>query len=109
MTETNKIDVQDNPSADRYEVSVDGAPAGVLTYRLGSDRITFTHAVVDPAFGGRGVGSALAAYALDDARARDLQVLPECAFMADYVSKHAEYAELVPADQRDRYGLGSTG
>jgi len=99
------IDVQDRPDGDRFEVTVDGAPAGSLSYRLDPDRISFTHAEVDPAFGGRGVGSALAAYALDDARARGLAVLPDCPFVSSYVAKNPEYVELVPVELRARYGL----
>lgn len=100
------IDVQDRRDADRYEVCVDGERAGFLTYRLESDRITFTHAEVDPGYGGRGVGSALAAYALDDARNRGLAVLPNCPFVTAYVQKHSEYVDLVPAELRPMYGLG---
>lgn len=58
-----------------------------------------------PRTGGRGVGSQLARHALDDARARGLAVVPDCPFLNDYLSKHPEYADLVPADLRARFGL----
>lgn len=100
------IEVQDQRDVDRYEVTVDGTPAGVLTYRLETEHIAFPHAVVYPEFGGQGVGSALAAYALDDARTRGLAVLPDCPFLSAYIEKHPEYLDLVPAELRRRYGLG---
>lgn len=101
-----RINVHDRRDGDRYEVTVDGEPAGLLTYRLETGRIAFTHAEVDREFGGKGIGSALAAYALDDARARGLEVRPDCPFLSAYIGKHPEYVELVPTDLRGRYGLG---
>jgi len=101
-----QIEVQDRSGSGRYDVTVDGEPAGLLTYRLEASRIAFTHAEVRPEFGGKGVGSALAAYALDDARARALDVLPDCPFLSAYIQKHPEYVDLVPSELRARYGLG---
>lgn len=101
-----RIEVHDRRDDDRYEVAVDREPAGLLTYRLETDRIAFTHAEVDREYGGKGVGSALAAYALHDARARGLAVLPDCPFLSAYIGKHPEHVDLVPADLRGRYGLG---
>lgn len=62
---------------------------------LGDGTIIFTHTTIDPPLEGRGLGSALAAYVLDDARARGLSVVPECAFIAAYIDRHPEYADLV--------------
>ena len=84
---------------------MDGEQAGLLTYRLSPGRIAFPHAEVDPAYGGKGVGSALAKYALDDARSRGLEVLPDCPFVTAYVKRHREYADLVPKELHSRYGL----
>ncbi len=64
------------------------------------------HAETDRAYGGRGVASEMARFALEDARARELEVIPSCPFVSGYIRKHSEYADLVPADQRARYGIG---
>lgn len=74
---------------------VDGQVAGFAEYRLGSRTIIFTHTVVDPAYEGRGLGSRLARFALDDARARGLKVRPQCPFFARYIASHPAYADLV--------------
>ena len=42
-----------------------------------------------------GVASHLAQVALDDARAQGLRVIPRCPFVADYIARHPEYADLV--------------
>lgn len=100
-----QIDVQDRRDDNHYEVTVDGEPAGLLTYRIVDEQIALTHAVVYPEFGGKGVGTRLAAYALDDARKRGLAVLPDCPFISAYIEKHPEHVDLVPAELRPRYGL----
>jgi uncharacterized protein len=92
---TEEVRVVDNPSERRYEAWIGDRVAGVSEYELDGDRMTFVHTEVDPAFEGKGVGGRLAAGALDDARARDLAVIAECPFIAAYLRRHREYADLV--------------
>jgi predicted GNAT family acetyltransferase len=92
--------VADVPEASRYELRVDGRLVGLLAYRRRENRIALTHAEVSEACEGRGFGSKLAATALDDARRQGLEVLPLCPFVAWYVDRHPQYAELV-ASARD--------
>lgn len=86
--------VVDNPTASRFELSVDGQVA-VAEYQIAGTMIVFTHTEVPPTLEGRGVGSALARGALDAARERGLSVFPLCPFMASYVRQHREYMDLV--------------
>lgn len=91
-----EIDVADHPEAARYEIAVDGARAGFVTYRLSDGVITFLHAEVDPSRERRGLGSQLVRGALDDARARGLSVRPVCPFVQWFMATHRdEYADLV--------------
>ena len=90
-----EITVTDNAERRRYEVHVGSALAGFADYHAQPGLLTFLHTEVDPAFEGQGLGSRLAADALDDARARGLQVLPICPFVRAYVRRHPEYRELV--------------
>jgi predicted GNAT family acetyltransferase len=90
-----KPQVRDNPEAHRYEVLLGDVVAGYSEYRRLGDRIVFTHTLVDPAFAGQGLGSRLAAGALDDVRARGLKVTPICPFVAAYIKRHPAYADLV--------------
>jgi predicted GNAT family acetyltransferase len=53
----------------------------------------------------RGVGGTLVAGALDDARARDLAVLPFCPFVNSYIDRHPELVPLVPEEYRAQFGL----
>ncbi|BCB87007.1 GNAT family N-acetyltransferase [Phytohabitans suffuscus] len=96
--------VEDGP-AHRFEVLVDGEAAGYAAYRRTGAAISFTHTEVDERFEGRGLGSVLVRGALDAARARGLAVLPFCPFVRRYISRHQEYLDLVPANQRARFEL----
>jgi predicted GNAT family acetyltransferase len=88
------VTVTDVPGAKRYEARVDGALAGFSTYIRTSDIIAVIHTEVDPAFEGKGVGSALARTALDDARASGREVLAACPFVAGWMAKHPDYQDL---------------
>lgn len=93
------ITVQDNPDQHRYEARIGGVLAGFSEYRLAEGRITFVHTEVDTKFEGKGVGSALARYALDDVRSRgDRTVVPLCPFIKAWIGKHPDYQSLVQQD-----------
>jgi predicted GNAT family acetyltransferase len=81
----------------RYEAHVGDELAGFVTYRKRPGTITFVHTEVEPAFEGHGVGSRLAAAVLADARAQELRVVPLCPFIAGYIDRHPEFADLVGA------------
>ena len=87
----------DRPTSGRYVVSLDGVDAGFSVYGLRDGIVTFRHPEVDPSFEGKGLGSALARWALDDARARGLQVKALCPFIASYLKRHPEYQDIVVA------------
>ena len=99
------MEIADNPAMDRYEMRVDGAPAGNLLYQLRPGVLALNHTGVFDRFEGEGLGSRLIAFALDDARQRGLAVLPFCPFVKDYIQRHPQYADLVPAEERARFGL----
>ena len=87
------ISVVDNPASHRFEIHVDGQVAGFVRYRLTPGTIVFIHTEIDPVYEGKGLGSKLAAGALDAARERSLQVDAQCPFIAAYLKRHPEYAQ----------------
>ena len=86
--------VRDDPGAGRYELLVSGELAGYATYTVSGGAMTIPHTEVRPRYEGRGLGARLARFALDDARRRGLRVVPACSFIAAYVARHPEYADL---------------
>jgi len=97
--------VADNPAASRYELRVNDARAGLVTYRLRGEVISLLHTEVEPAFQGAHLATHLARFSLDDARKRGLAVLPFCPYISSWIRKHPDYTDLVPQDRRADFGL----
>ena len=89
------VTVEDNPLVSRYEARIDGALAGISEYELTDDTIIFLHTVVARKYEGMGVGGSIARHALDDARARGLQVQALCPFIRGWMGRHPEYSDLI--------------
>ncbi len=100
-----QITVADNTDEKRYEIRLDDDLAGFLQYRLRSGLIELVHTEIDEEFEGRGLGSQLISFALNDARERDLAVFPFCPFVNDYIQRHRQYADLVPEGRRKDFEL----
>ena len=99
------LEVADNPDKERFEILADGELAGFVQYHLRGDEIAFTHTQTDDRFRGQGITGRLVRSSLDAARERHLMVLPYCPFVRTWISGHREYADLVPPDRRQRFGL----
>lgn len=100
-----QITVHDNPDEQRYEASV-GDELAVLYYDLAGDEITLIHTEVPEALEGHGIAGKLARFALDDARARGLSVIPDCSYIQTYLRRHPEDLDLVPPNHRARVSGG---
>jgi predicted GNAT family acetyltransferase len=87
-------DVTRNEAEHRYEVAVEGQTA-FAQYSLNGDIITFTHTIVPEEVEGQGIGSRLVSAALEDARKRDLKVVPMCSFVRGYIERHPEYQDML--------------
>lgn len=100
------VDIRDNPVEQRFEIYHSGVLAGCADYLIAGDCISLTHTETFPAFAGRGLAKRLITFALEQARARNLQVLPLCPYALRVVSENLEaYLDLVPADARAGFAL----
>jgi uncharacterized protein len=90
MTDT----VRDNQERQRFELDAEGHVA-FSNYRREGNILTVLHTEVPAALNGRGIGSALARGLLDIARAQGLKIRPLCPFVAAYIARHPEYADLL--------------
>src|SRR5437588_2149968 len=86
--------VHQNPELHRFELDVEGGTAFAI-YRLAGDVMAFTHTEVPAALRGRGIGSEMMHGVLQNVRAQGLKVVPRCPFVADFMDRHPEYADLL--------------
>lgn len=93
--------ITDLRGPERYESVVNGELA-YLQYRLDPGRMVLIHTEVPPDLEGKGIGSALARRALNDAAQRDLEVVPECQFVASFIREHPQYLPLVAPEYQAR-------
>lgn len=87
------MQVTDNRAQQRFELETAGEIAFAVYERSGGT-IVFTHTIVPPPLEGHGVGSRLIAGALAQVRGAGLKVVPQCAFVAAYLERHPEAAEI---------------
>ena len=85
--------VRQNSDLHRFEMDVAGGIAFAV-YRLADGVMTFTHTEVPAALRGRGIGSQMMHGVLQSVRARGLKVVPRCPFVADFMDRHPQYADL---------------
>ncbi|WP_406043548.1 MULTISPECIES: GNAT family N-acetyltransferase [unclassified Micromonospora] len=90
--------VEENPAKHRFEILVDDALAGFTAYIPRGELLVFTHTEVDERFQNMGVGSALIRGTLDQIRERGGRLVAKCPFVAAFIKRHPEYADLVVAE-----------
>ncbi|MEL6656806.1 MAG: GNAT family N-acetyltransferase [Bacteroidota bacterium] len=87
--------IEDNQEEKQFEIRVDGELA-FAQYIPRNGYIVYPHTVVPKAIGGQGIGDALATYAMNYARERDLKVKPYCPFIARFMKDNFEqYGDLL--------------
>lgn len=87
-------DVRDNKTQSRFELDVDGGTV-FANYRLTPSAVIITHTETPRALRGRGIASKLVEGALDLIRADGRKVIAGCSFVAVYLRRHPEYADIV--------------
>ena len=81
--------VTDNPSANRFELTIDGHLAE-LVYRVDGDQLVLVHTGVPEALEGRGLGGTLVRAALERAGRDGLTIVPQCPFARGWLEKHPD-------------------
>lgn len=94
--------IRDNPAESRYEAQI-GDEMAVVEYERGAGKqIALIHTEVPPALEGHGIAGKLARFALDDARARGLEVIPVCPYIVSYLQRHPDDLDVVAPNARHR-------
>lgn len=104
---TDELTVTRNDEAHRYEIRVGEELGGFLEFEpAGEGRTDLPHTEIDPAFKGRGLGSALAGEALSDLARRGDTVIPSCPFVAHYLGENEVPGLSVQWPEDDAVGPG---
>lgn len=79
------VDVQHRPEQSRFEA--EGGEA-FLSYEVADGVVAFTHTIVPPEHGGKGVAGALATTAVGWARGEGLDIDARCSYVRSWLEKH---------------------
>ncbi|WP_407160273.1 GNAT family N-acetyltransferase [Bradyrhizobium sp. STM 3557] len=86
--------VRDNKERHRFELDVEGGTA-FASYVMTPAALVITHTETPRALRGRGIASDLVKGALELIRADGRKVRAGCSFVADYLERHPEHADIV--------------
>lgn len=95
MEKEKKHTLVDNVALRRYEMDLGGGEKAIVEYIVGPDYRILTHTEVPPRFEGQGIGHKLVTAVLEDLRAKKLQLIPQCSFIARYIDRHPDWERIV--------------
>jgi predicted GNAT family acetyltransferase len=87
------LSITHNPAENRFEVWIENQ-LSKLDYLEDGDTIVMTHVGVHPDHRGQGVAAKLTEVALEYAKGKSLRVIPMCSYVATYIRRNPQYAEL---------------
>ncbi|CDQ42226.1 GNAT family N-acetyltransferase [Mycolicibacterium neoaurum] len=76
------------PGDNRFTIALDGRQVGLIDFHDRDGVRVFTHTEIDPAFGGRGLGTHLVAETVAATRAAGLQIESYCSMVTAYLAKN---------------------
>jgi len=89
------IQHEDNGSKGRYSAMIDGHEAEITYSRASPKMIIVDHTGVPDALRGKGIGQALAAHVVDDARRSGWKIVPLCPFFKAQALRHKDWQDVV--------------
>ena len=89
------IEREEGDTKGRYHARVDGHDAEMTYSRLGTSTIIIDHTGVPDALRGRGVGEALVARGVADARREGRKIIPLCPFAKAMIARRPEWQDVL--------------
>lgn len=95
------LPVTHDASRCRFEIRpTPEAPPAFLEYAVGGDHVIFAHTFVPEALRRQGLAAVLTHAALTEARRAGWRIVPACSYVAAYLERHPEFADLItPTNQ----------
>jgi uncharacterized protein len=103
--DTTDIIIENNAEKQQYEAKQDGKVVAFAEYRPIGQSIMFTHTEVNEDFEGKGVGSQLIRFALEDTKAKGMTAIPMCPFVKIFIQRHKEFIDVVHPAHRKVFGM----
>lgn len=92
----NDYQFRNNTNKRRYELEIEDGDLAIIDYRTRPDgALVFTHTEVPYQHENKGIGGQIVKKSLDEVRECGLKIIPQCGFVASYIRRHPEYADLV--------------
>jgi predicted GNAT family acetyltransferase len=85
----------------RYQIRVDGEPAGFTEFRDRDAQRVFIHTEITEAFRGKGSSSVLIEHALTRTREEGKRIVAVCPAVARYLAKHDGFTDITDPVDRD--------
>ena len=89
MNAMEPVNITNNERQQQFQASVDGEIA-YMEYRLKDDMVVLMHTDVPERLSGKGIATAIAAFAFRYAKEKGLKVKVYCPFVLTYVKRHPE-------------------
>jgi predicted GNAT family acetyltransferase len=89
------IKTTETGSRGEYSATIDGHKAEMTYSRTSPSLIIIDHTGVPDALRGKGVGQALAAHAIDEARKGGWKIIPLCPFFKAQTLRHPDWADVI--------------
>jgi predicted GNAT family acetyltransferase len=84
------------PNGGYFKAEMDGRRAGLMSYvDAGADKFIIDHTEVEPAYAGKGVGTALVLAAVEYARLNGLKIIPICPFAKAVFMKRDDIGDVL--------------
>ncbi len=91
-----EINKEDGATRGRYVAVIDGHEAELTYSKMGdSGNVIADHTGVPEELGGRGVGSALVRYLIEDARANNFKIMPLCPFVKAQYQRNPDWEDVI--------------
>lgn len=94
-TQSIAIEREEGETKGRYVIRLDGSQAEMTYSRAGAGLIIIDHTEVPQALRGRGIGKALVARGVEDARREGKKVVPLCPYAKAQIMKHPEWQDVL--------------
>ncbi|MBP7001965.1 GNAT family N-acetyltransferase [Amaricoccus sp.] len=90
-----EVAYEDGGAKARYVYRAEGAEAELVLSKVGDSRAIIEHTEVPDVMRGMGVGQAMVARAVADARAAGKKILPLCPFAAAQFRRHPDWEDVL--------------